>query len=448
MQNRGLEILAHGLGGRTDLPLPRWMVIYGGAAVVLVSFAAVRVLWTSSRWENRPIGRPVRMKWPRVGAVLASVAPWLGLAAYLVTLVAATAGSPDPTFNIAPVTVYVLLWVGIALVNALVFDLWAAINPFTSLAGLVDDLAGGPAHPSGQPGWLTGYRPAAWALGGFVWLELVYPRQSEPRVIALAMGGYTLWVLFAARRWGRDWLVRGEGFTAWFSILAAGAPLGRDDRGQWRIRPPFAGLAQLRTAPGMVALVLVLLGSTTFDGFTRTQAWVRLDGAPGTAGSMLLGTTGLLVAIGVVAGLYWAAVAVMARTSRVESVPAPGVKGLAEAFAPSLVPIALAYAVAHYFSLLVLEGQIALTLFSDPFGLGWDLFGTSDRAVNYSLVSTDLVAWIQAGSIVAGHVAGVVVAHDRAHALFPASSAARSQIPLVAAMVAFTVGGLFLLLGG
>jgi hypothetical protein len=120
---------------------------------------------------------------------------------------------------------------------------------------------------------------------------------------------------------------------------------------------------------------------------------------------------------------------------------------LADDFVHSLVPIALAYAVAHYFSLLVLEGQAALALVSDPFGQGWDLFGTADWSIDYTLVSPNTIAYVQVGAIVAGHVAGVVLAHDRALARLPKAVATRSQYPLLAVMVAYTVGGLGLLLG-
>lgn len=116
-------------------------------------------------------------------------------------------------------------------------------------------------------------------------------------------------------------------------------------------------------------------------------------------------------------------------------------------FVHSLVPIALAYAVAHYFSLAVFEGQGSLALLSDPLGRGWDLFGTADWRIDYRAVTPTTIAWVQAGAIVVGHVIGVVVAHDRAVAMFDRKRADRSQRPLLAVMVAYTVGGLALLLG-
>ncbi|HVM03119.1 MAG TPA: hypothetical protein VM263_10655, partial [Acidimicrobiales bacterium] len=116
-------------------------------------------------------------------------------------------------------------------------------------------------------------------------------------------------------------------------------------------------------------------------------------------------------------------------------------------FVPSLVPILLAYTIAHYFSLLVFEGQGALALASDPFGSGWDLFGTADWRIDFTAVTVATIAYVQAGAIVVGHVAGVVAAHDRAVELLPVRQAVRSQYPVLAAMVAYTVAGLTLLLG-
>lgn len=116
-------------------------------------------------------------------------------------------------------------------------------------------------------------------------------------------------------------------------------------------------------------------------------------------------------------------------------------------FVHSLVPIALAYVVAHYFSLLVFQGQAAIALVSDPLGRGWDLFGTARRSIDYAVVSTATIAWVQAAGIVAGHVSGVFMAHHRALARLPAGAATRSQYPLLGAMVLYSVGGLALLLG-
>jgi len=238
--------------------------------------------------------------------------------------------------------------------------------------------------------------------------------------------------------WGRPWLRDGDAFAAWFGLLGAMAPVAPDGT----LRRPIAGLASVVPKRGTVALVLVALGSTAFDGLTRSSLWTDLSGNRSETGMIVLSTIGLLWAIGVVALLYLGAMKVASIMTERPTAE------LADDFIHSLVPIALAYAVAHYFSLLLLEGQASIALVSDPFGLGWDLLGTADRSINYTLVSPNTIAYVQVAAIVAGHVAGVVLAHDRALARFPKAVATKSQYPLLVTMVLFTVGGLGLLLGG
>ncbi|HET9289899.1 MAG TPA: hypothetical protein VFQ49_02370, partial [Actinomycetes bacterium] len=116
-------------------------------------------------------------------------------------------------------------------------------------------------------------------------------------------------------------------------------------------------------------------------------------------------------------------------------------------FAHSLVPILIGYTVAHYFSLLVFQGQAGYILASDPLQKGWNLFGTADWRMNLLLVSTSAIALIQVGSIVTGHVLGVVAAHDRAVATFRGRDMLRGQYLLLTTMVFYTLSGIALLVG-
>ena len=432
---------AHGLGGRSDLPLPVWMFTYGAAGALVVSFAALAVFWPVARFEGGSAGVVVPPTAPSVTEALSVVARIVGLAVYGVVLGAAAFGETETAGNIAPVAVYVVFWVGMILVSGLVGDLWRVLSPFDTLAGAAERVRRRSTGEVAEPAASWGYRPAAAFLFAFVWIELVYPDRAEPRVLALAIAGYTVVVLAGAVRYGRAWLRQGEAFAAFFGVLAHMAPLYADGSGRLRLRPPLAGLATLEHRPGLEALIFVALGSTTFDGITRTRLWTDLTGNLGKWELVAVSTLGLVWAIGVVAVAYLGAIKVMARMQDAE--PAE----LASAFVHSLVPIVLAYAVAHYFSLFVFEGQTALTLASDPLGRGWDLFGTAGRPVDFRAVSTTTIAYVQAAAIVAGHMAGVVVAHDRALALFGRERASRSQYPLLAAMILFTVGGLALLLG-
>ena len=469
-------ILAHGLGGRADLPLPTWMFGYGAAATLVVSFAALALFWPTARLEGGTRDRSVadtRSTPLRIAAGLARAA---GLAVFVVVMIAAAVGDNSSRTNLAPVVVYVTFWVGLFFVSGLVGDVWRVLSPFDTLALVGQRLRGrrdlaGPEDVADETGSTAavaaaddadhdrddaddededrtgvdrGYWPAALGLLVFVWVELVFPDRAVPRSLFVLMATYTVVMLACAARWGREWLREGEAFAALFGIVSHVAPLYRDDDGRLRLRPPFAGLATLEWRPGLEAVVLVALGSTTYDGVSRTEFWLDLTSDLEGNAATLAGTAGLLWAIGTVALAYVAAMAVAARMVRDRY----DTEELRASFVHSLVPIALAYAVAHYFSLLFLEGQATIALASDPLGRGWDLFGTAGRVVDFTLVSPLTVAYVQCGAIVVGHVAGVVMAHDRALALFDKRTATRSQYPLLGAMVLFTVGGLFLLLGG
>ena len=432
----GAPILAHGVGGRTDLPVPTWMVGYGAAAVLLVSFAALVVFWRKPTLEAMRPGPIVAGGAPTSRIGLAAMRA-IGVGLFVLVVAAALFGADEPLGNLAPTATYITFWVGLTILCALVGDLYALLDPYETLGSGFDPLDDRP--------YRAGMWPAAAGLFGFVWLELVYDEGSRPRVLGIAIVVLTIVVLAGTFRYGRRFLLYGNPFRAWFGLLGAMAPLGDDGRGHVRARWPLVGLARLRPMPGLLAVVMVALGSTGFDGITRTTWWSDLSGDLDGFAYHALGTAGLLAAIALVAALYLASMQIAAMlTARA----AGGVRVLAGSFVHSLVPIAWAYAVAHYVSLLLFEGQAFFALLSDPFGRGWNLFGTADNRIDFTAVSTTTISWMQVAAIVVGHVAGVVLAHDRALVLFPAKLATRSQYPLLVVMVLFTVGGLVLLLGG
>lgn len=458
-------ILAHAVGGRADLPLPAWMFGYGAAAAVVVSFAALALFWPTPRLEGGTRERVLADTKAPLLRALAGLARATGLAVFALVMVSAAVGSDSPRANPVWVMVFAVLWVGMHFVSGLGGDLWRVVSPFDTLAAIGQRLLAGRQRrrePTGgeetgeQPedddedDWDgdgrrdPGYWPAALGLLVFVWVELAYPDAAEPRALFVLMASYTVAMLAGAARWGREWLREGEAFAALFGIVAHVAPLHRGDDGRLRLRAPFAGLARLEWRPGLEAVVLVALGSTSFDGLSRTRIWLDLTSDLSGNSATLAKTAGLLWAIGTVTIAYAVAMRVAAHLvdERLSS------EELRAAFVHSLVPIALAYAVAHYFSYLLLEGQTSISWVSDPLGRGWDLFGTATRTVNYTFVSPLTVAYVQCLAIVVGHVAGVVIAHDRALVLFDKRHATRSQYPLLGAMVLFTVGGLYLLLGG
>jgi hypothetical protein len=432
---------AHGFGGRLDLPVPISLFVYGAAAVVVVSFVALGVLWKEPRLEGEVRGRPLP---PFLQAVFRSRIVELALRAvsvlfFALVLSAAIAGRDHGLFNIAPVTVFILFWVGLAFAHALLGDWWATLSPWDSIARFLG-IGEEPRRPY-PVAW--GVWPAALGILGFVALELVVPDRDSPRVLAWAIGTYSAITFAGMFVFGRDtWNRRGEAFSVWFGLLSRLAPLGRDDQQRVVLRPFLAGLPSLRPRPGLVAMAMIAIGSTTFDGFTGTTLWAGWIRGLSPAAEVLAHATGLLATIILATLVYALSMMAAAAVAGVPWHP------LSVKFVHSLIPIAFAYVAAHYFSLLLLEGQYVIPLASDPFGLGWNLFGSVGYAINYGLLSANAIWYFQVGVIVLGHVAGVALAHDRALAAFPKRVALRTQYALLGVMVLFTMSGLLILSGG
>jgi uncharacterized membrane protein len=253
----------------------------------------------------------------------------------------------------------------------------------------------------------------------------------------------------------RAWLENGEAFGVYFGFLARLSPFALRENGgrpEVVVRPPILSVSLRDARPGTLAFVGVMLGTVAFDGFSRTNWWIdsRYDVSTGLAGDSprlgdavitLFNVAGLLALVLAVAGAFALAVRAAERLADRHD--------LAAHFLASLVPIALAYAVAHYFSLLFYQAQAAVALASDPFGWGWDLFGTAGSLPDFGALSATAIWYIQVGALVLGHVAGLVLAHDRAVSVVGSPRlAVATQYPMLVLMVLYTVGGLWLLSAG
>ena len=454
--------LAHGIGQIQDLPIPRWLFYYAASLTLILSFVALGILWREPRLSNRESGRPLSEPWQRLllwpgwRILLGGISVGLLLVVWLAALV----GRPDAGDNIAPVFIWVIFWLGLVPVVVVFGDLWSVLNPWKAAADAVAWVwtkLGRQWDAASEYPERLGRWPAAALLLAFATLELAWPRSAEPRTLALAIVVYS-WITWAGMLiYGRRaWLDNGEAFTVYFGLLSRISPFAvRDENGRRVVirRPPLAGLASGDSHPGTVAFVAVMLGSVAFDGLSRATWWqdklYELEAryivdSPTKADFVSLGFSllGLLAAVAAIGVLYTLAV-LAAKTIGQTDV------ALAGAFVGSLVPIALAYAVAHYFTLLANTGQDIVYLASDPFGKGWDLFGTADFRPKQSVISPNMTWYVQVGVLVTGHVLGLVLAHDRAISLFSsARTAVRTQYAMLALMVAYTCTGLWLLSSG
>jgi len=440
----GAPAAAHGIGGRTDLPLPAWQLAWAAGFSVASSFVALGVFWSQPRLQAAASGRVlIDLRQPGI-RILEVAAKLAGVVVFGVVIYAGWLGNPNGAVNIAGDALLIWFWVGLQMVAFLVGDVWRAFNPYPTIA---DSAAWVWAKLRGEElASIDAERkptlwPAVAAIFAYLWFELAYHSTDSPRAIAWFLTVYSLAMLGGAVVKDRGWVRTADGFAVLFATLAAMAPLFRDDAGQLRRRVPLSGLSRLPDVAGTVPFVLVVLGSTTFDGFTRSSLWLDIGGDRVGWSRTLTSTLGLVVVIGLVGMVYSIAISAMAAITEEE----PAV--LSRVFGPTLVPIAAAYAVAHYFSLLVLDGQRMFIRISDPFGRGWDLFGTADYTIDWTLVSPAVIAWVQTLGIAIGHVFAVAAAHDVAISRWNHALAVRSQYPMLAVMVLYTVLGLFLLLG-
>ncbi|MCA1671017.1 MAG: hypothetical protein LC799_02030 [Actinobacteria bacterium] len=433
----GTEVLAHGIGGREDLPVPVDLMVQGAVLALLASFFGLGVLWRSPRFRGGAAGRAMPLPIQRV--VDSNRMRWLlRLLGLVVTayVVATALALPDDGRNPLPRTVYVLFWVGIVPLSLLFGPVWRLVNPLRTIHLLFAAVTRIPADRGlrSLPPWL-GYWPAALSLLSFVWLELAAPDGTGVTILLAYLTAYAAVQLSAALVFGHRWFATGDGFEAYSTMVGTLAPVGRRDDGRLVFRNPLDGAVTFGAAPGVVVLIAVLLGSTFFDSISGSAYWGRAtQGVPVPAA--LVSTLGLLLMIAIVAITFVGATVLAGRAGHRGRKPVPGL------LAHTVIPIVVGYVIAHYFSLLFFEGQQALALLSDPLGTSANLSG----AINYSLITATGIALVQVIAVVAGHVLAVISAHDRSVALFPRSVVVVGQLPLMVMMVGYTVGGLTLLL--
>ena len=433
-------LLAHGVSSREDLPIPFAYALTGAAVALLVSFLALGLLWREPRLDPDRAGRPLPRGLERVldGRPVRVGLRLLGVVLTAYVVLAAVFGKDD-ALNPTAGVVYVLFWIGIPMVSVVLGPVWQLLNPIRSVhAALSWLLRTRPQDGLARLPESVGYWPAAASLLAFAWLELVAPDNDTLPVLRTFFAAYLAVHLLAATYFGSAWFARGDGFEVYSSLVGRLSPLGRRGDGRLVLRNPLEGVAGTPVAPGLFAVVGVLLGSTAYDSFSNSPWWIsHVQDSPLSV--RMTETLGLLAVVGLVTGAFTAATAVSGR-----GVPG-GSRRFVGQFAHTIVPIVVGYLVAHYWSLLVLVGQQTMIRLSDPLGTGADWLGTADRGVDGRLADPNLVAVIQVAAVVTGHVLGVVLAHDRAVRLLPRRSAVAGQVPLLVVMVCYTVGGLYLL---
>ena len=486
---------AHGFGERYDLPLPLSLFVIAGAVAVALSFLVVAVFLRGNA-THRAYPRYNLLRAPIIGWLCST--PWvIGPLKFLSVLLTAYVvlgglfGTERAALNPAPAAIYVAFWVGLSFFTALFGNLWALLNPWkvawnfaeSVTAALISGrtLSRNLAYPRRWGPW-----PAVLVFAAFAVLETVVAGAAGPRALGWILVGYTAYNFAGMYLFGRDpWLRNAEGFTvvygfmARFSMTEVRAPASncsdcssggrcsarepdcvdcyecygaaRPEEREFNLRPFCVGLNRLGMVTATVVChVILLLSTVSFDGLSATPEWVIFSTQfllqfPKYGGYLanLIGVMGLPILFGV---LYVATCRAMQALAGLPDSESPDVGRLAGAFAFSLLPIALAYHYAHFLGFLLINGQRFIVLASDPFGWGWDLFGTADAIINIGILSPVFIWYFSISAIVVGHIAGVYLAHVQAVRLYPNRRAAlMSQIPMLVLMVCYTCVSLWII---
>lgn len=444
----------HAFGERYDLPVPLGYFVVGAAATVALSFivAALYMRSASREPDGKGLVVPLGPVLPaaRMACQLVSVA-LLGM-----LVIAGLFGTRNPEMNLAPILVWIVWWVGLSFAVACIGNIWPALDPWLALFEWVDasarrlGFARGISLGLAYPAWLGAW-PAVFLLLLFVWIEVIYPQAVVPSrlaTMALAWSAVTLlgMICFGPDAWRRN----ADVFAVYFATLGRFAPVGaRADGRGIVLRPPGRGLIESAgESAAMVAFVIAMLATVLFDGLLGTQvmtlahrnltAWLpQLADGQG----YVLGTAGLIGVWLAFLGAFLLSCVVTARLVRDRPVAA-----VARLFAPTLVPIAIAYNVAHYFTYLLVHGQLIVPLISDPLGRGWNLFDTIRFYPDIGIISARVTWHVAIVSIVAGHIVSIWLAHRLALREFRTPrQAVIASIPLTVLMVIYTATSLLVM---
>ena len=496
----GLALLAgpvhaHGFGDRTELPVPLGYFLVGAGAAVALSFAVIGFFVRGNPkegayWHYNLFGH----RWLRgVLTYPLLLLPLRLLSVFLLGLVAAAGlvGNDTPTLNLAPTMVWTIWWVGMAFAVALIGNVWALINPWRILFGWVEALYGW-AKPGSKISPPLAY-PQRWGIWPavvlficFTWVQDAFPQSPLPDRVAVMVIVYSVITWTGMALFGKhQWLRHGEAFSVVFSFFARFAPTEVKVRNQdlcrtcdghcldqeeecvncyecfekaedreFNLRPFAAGLSRIgRMTNDKLIMVVLLLATVTFDGFSATPGWVDfqtyvVDVFSGVVNYAAFNSLTVADTIGVLLfpvaflGVYLIFTYFMSGAAG----SSVGVLDLARVFAYSLIPIALAYNIAHFITLLLVQGQLIVPLASDPFGYGWDLFGTADYRVDIGVINARAVWFLSVAVIIIGHVMAVYLAHLASIRTFRNRTIARnSQYPMMALMVLYTVVSLWII---
>ena len=438
---------AHGFGSKIDLPIPGYLYWFGGGAAVIASFAIISLFVRSKAHDDSYRTYNLR----NVGIVdalyrnksLLNVFKVISVSLLILTILTGVLGSQFPVKNFAPTFVWVVWWGGFIWLHILFGDSWNFVNPWKNIFELIKfDEKPLRQYPDKLKSW-----PAFGFFLIFAWIELVYPTPAHPQFLGNIIFVYSIIVLAGMRVFGKDkWLENCEPFTVFFNFVSSFSATRVTSDGKILLRPIASGLLDARYRFDQLCFLILILSVVSFDGLISTLFWYDVIGIDAFGGSgrydvIYVNTAGIIVSFLAFFSIFYSFVAISRAITKSDITTLD----LAQKFVPALLPISIVYHLAHYSAYFFLNGQLIIKLISDPFGFGWDIFGTS----SYEIVRTIdfILLWnYQVVVIVIGHILSVYIAHRISLRVFKdGKKSIMSQAPILLLMVGYTILGLWLL---
>jgi hypothetical protein len=482
-------VIAHGFGERYALPVPLWLYLYGASVAVILSFAITALFFSRKESGKKDYPRYNLLKHPWIGQILLNVHICRSLRSISILILvliisAGLLGSQRASDNFAPAFIWIVWWVGLGILVTSLGNIWHLVNPWI---GIHDAIVWLISHVSGEENETTarelpntwGILPALSIFIIFVWIELIYNGSSIPSQLALLTSAYSVYTVGGMLLFGKNaWLNRGEVFSVYFRILSrlsifefrinersvclkCSSKCQTNDEcidcyecfskcsdlnKEINLRLPASGLTIGHIVqPGELLFILTMLASVSFDGFLITPLWMKLYIGQRDVfieNFTFFQTLGLAGALALFSGLFL----FFLKISHFLSGKSSSRNSWAATFIYTLVPIAAAYNIAHYFTFVLVPGQRIISLASDPFGYGLNLFGTASYQVNDSFMGAAFVWYTQVLIIILGHVLAVIIAHVVAVQIIGDHRRAMlSQFPTLVLMIIYTIGSLWII---
>lgn len=413
-------LYAHAFGSLYNLPVPFWMYLYGGAAAIVVSFLIVGYFLSGHQNISYPNFKLFKL--PSLAIKLLKI---MSVSLFGFTILSGLIGADNSYTNFNMTFFWIIFLLGLTYLTAVIGNIYFFINPWKILVQSVESILHKPLKGFLDHPRYLGYYPALIFYFLFIWIEL--NAQTSPFTLSIILIQYTFINIFGCAIFGKEyWFKYCEFFSVFFGLISKMAPIELKSN-QLYLRLPFVGILKEKAEHfSLLLFILFMLSSTAFDGFSETIPWISFTS---DYPQLLASTIGLILSPFLFLVIYW----LMVRKYALQ-------------FAFTLLPIALVYNVAHYYTLILSEGQRIIGLISDPFSFGWNLFGTANFYPDLTIIDANFTWHFQVFLILLGHIAAVYLSHALALKYFPSEKEAiGSQLPMLLVMVSFTMIGLWIL---